>query len=151
MQIARASLLTLFAVMPLFSCGPQYTDVDLYPDNYSYQDGKNLITLESVNYEPGFSCVVKMDVQEDEYYLWDIKEIARITNLDTNLDYSLSVSDDVNMIPFPMFRERTITFSNGRLHINANPFSKEVGQRWVFSFRYRAHRFLFHLEPPSEI
>ena len=151
MKIARASLLTLFAVMPLFSCGPQYTDVDLYPDNYSYQDGKNLITLESVNYQGGFSCVVKMDVQEDEYYLWDIKEIPRLTNLDTKLDFSLTAEDDVNLRPFPTYRERMITFTSSARNFSANPFSKEENQRWVFSFRYRAHRFLFHLEPPSEI
>lgn len=151
MKIARASLLTLFAVMPLFSCGPEYTDVDIYPDNYSYQDGKNLITLESVTYGRGFSCVVKMDVQEDEYYLWDIKEIPRLTNLDANLDFSLTAKDDVNLYPFPTYRERMITFTNSVVNFATSPFSNGKNQRWVFSFRYRAHRFLFHLEPPSEI
>ena len=144
----KTSLLALAALIPLSlaSCGPEYEDVEIAAGVYAVQDGKNSIKLTNIQLKTRFSCTVEMSVQEDQYYLWDIKEIARVTNFTTKMDYQVKVYDDVNLYPFPEYRDRKISFSS-----KATPFADGRVDDWAVSFRYQTHRFIFHLAYPSVI
>lgn len=147
----KTALLALTTLFPLASCGPQYQDVNIYPESFSgFKDGKNTIAIESMEVvNKSWNCVVSMDVQEDAYYLSDIKEMARLTNEQTGMVYTLSVIDDTAMLPFPDYRERHIEFSS----VNSKSASPSIdgSASWIFSFRYQTHNFLFHIGTMSEI
>lgn len=144
----KASLLPLTAIIPLglASCGPQYEDVDIARGVCTTQDGKNTISLTQLNYQPAFNCVLEMNVQEEQYNYYDIKESARLSNLTTNMDYRIRVNDDTTLYPFPQNRIRHIAFVAGE-----QPYQDGKNDDWAVTFRYSTHRFIFHLELPSAI
>lgn len=121
------------------SCGPQYVDYDYYLGEFSFDYGKNHFELVDYPETGHFSqTYIKATINEDEYYYWDIVEIARITNEQSGLDYRIKAQDDPDYYPFPTYRERKITLSGG-----SKAFSVSACI-WNFSFRYHDARFIFH-------
>lgn len=147
-SLFELSFLALAAIIPLglASCGPQYEDVDIARGVYTTQDGKNTISLTQLHYQPAFNCVLEMNIQEEQYNYYDIKESARLSNLTTKMDYRIRVNDDTTLYPFPQYRIRHIVFIAGE-----QPYQDGKNDDWAVTFRYSTHRFIFHLELPSAI
>jgi|GEM_PF-1585947 len=137
------ALLVLGSVL-VSSCGPQYTDKHYYLDEYSFDDGVNHIEMKELVALRGFECTIEMTINEDQYYFYDIPELARLCNEKQHLEWQCSVTDpDINTYDkyFPKKRNRTLIFRRKQTSFDPN------NSWWNFSFRYHTSRYVFHLYP----
>ena len=145
---SKTSLLamTMFVSLGLASCGSTYEDMHIDAGVYTVKDGKNTFTLTQIDYRPDFHCVMQLNIQEDQFYLSDIKDEARVINFTVQEEYRASVVSEVARRPFPEYRDQKLEFRS-----YANPFADGKNDDWALSFRYRSHRFIFHLGIPSAL